>query len=241
MIDLKRVGLTTKFNLLTIVLILATSIGVGAFVTLRGRVNSYDKLLLKGMTTASMVAQNSEYGVYTEDRASLLQITGSLKADEDIAFAAVLNRDMRVLVDDRMKSGVEIPPYSGRPPTEARHEDFRSRRTGKKYISILMPVVGQANPDPDALFPEPEGKAGGEEIIGYVRLGLSQERMQREAQQSLLSITFVTSVLVLLGTALTVLMTRRIASPIKELVRATHDISEGHFERDVNTSSGGAL
>ncbi len=234
-------GLTTKFNILTILLILSTSIGVGTFATLRGRANNYERLLRKGMTTAAMVAQNSEYGVYAEDRSSLQQIVRSLDADDDIAFVAVLNRDMRVLVDNRMKPGIRIPSHSGPLPTAVEHLDFRSLRDGKSYILVLMPVMSRAIPNPDALYPELGGDTGNEELIGYVRLGLSQQRIDAEARQFLLSTTIVTSVLVLLGTALTVLMTRRIASPIKELAHVTHDISEGHFERDVNISAEGEI
>ncbi len=237
----RRVGLTTKFNVLTIALILATSLGIATFVTLRGRVNNYEKLLRKGMTTASMVAQNSEYGIYAEDRTSLGQIAQSLEADEDIAFVAVLNRDMRILVSNRMNSSVEIPVHEGPAPTGPSHANFRSRGDGKGYISILMPVVSRAEEGPDALFPDLDLDEGDEETIGYVRLGLSQERMHRESREFLLSTTLFTSLLALLGTGLTVLMTRRIASPIQELVRVTHDIAEGHFKRDVRITTEGEI
>ena len=43
------------------------------------------------------------------------------------------------------------------------------------------------------------------------------------------------------GIALTVLLTRRIASPIQELVEVTHDIAEGHFERDLKITTDGEI
>ena len=89
MVNQRRLGLTAKFNFLTIALILATSFGIGAFVTFRGKVNNYENLLRKGMTTAAILAQNSEYGIYAEDRTSLRQIVESLDADADVAFVAV--------------------------------------------------------------------------------------------------------------------------------------------------------
>src|SRR5437870_1885933 len=95
-------GLTSKFNLLTISLIFATSFGIATFVTYRGRANGHERLVRKGITTASMVAQNSEYGIYAEDPDNLKQIVRSLAADEDIAFVAIFNREMRELVGNRI-------------------------------------------------------------------------------------------------------------------------------------------
>lgn len=224
-----KLSLATKFNILTISLILATSVGIGTFVTLRGRVSNYEKLLRKGMTTASMVAQNSEYGIYTEDRVRLDQIVGSLDADDDIAFVDVLDRDLQVLVRNRMRSAVEIPDRTVPIPTDVSYEDFRNEADGKQYISIMMPVTSRVSLDPDALFPDVDGDGDREEVIGFVRLGLSQDRVSRETREFLVSTAIFTSILALLGTGLTVLLTRRIASPIQELVQVTHSIAEGDF------------
>ncbi len=240
-------GLTTKFNFLTIVLILATSIAIGTFVTIRGNANNYNSLLRKGETTAAMVAQNSEYGIYAEDRSNLRQIVESLEADVDIAFVAVLNHEMRILVENRVNDLVEIPKLGGPPPREVVYEDFRSEQDGKSYISIVMPVVSQTREeDPGSLFAELEEERAEPSVaddapIGFVILGLNQERMKREAREFLVSTTVFTSLLVLLGVALTVAVTRRIVSPIQELVAVTHDIAEGHFERDVKTSTDGEI
>lgn len=243
----RNFGLTTKFNFLTIVLILATSIAIGTFVTIRGNANNYSNLLRKGMTTAAMVAQNSEYGIYAEDRANLRKIVESLEADADISFVAVKNHEMKMLVENRMNGLVEIPDHHGPPPTEAIYTDFKSEQDKKDYISIVMPVKSQTQEeDPNSLFAELEDErtepsVGTDVPIGYVILGLNQQRMKREAREFLVSTMVFTSLLVLLGVALTVAVTRRIASPIQELVAVTHDIAEGHFERDVKTSTDGEI
>jgi signal transduction histidine kinase/DNA-binding response OmpR family regulator/HPt (histidine-containing phosphotransfer) domain-containing protein len=245
----KRVGLTTKFNFLTISLILATAFGISAFVTYRGHVNNYASLLRKGRTTAAILAQNSEYGIYAEDRASLQQVADALNADADVAFVAVMNRDMQVLVSNRMIDRVEIPSYSGTRPISPEIREFRSGSDRKPYLSILMPVISRTPQGPDALFPGLAGAAAGagaegaaaEELIGYVCLGLSQERMQAERREFLVSTVLFTSVLALFGSGLTVLMTRRIASPIQELVRVTHDIAEGRIEFDLDITTDGEI
>ena len=112
MIVQRHLGLTTRFNILTIALILATSIGIGTFVTLRGHASSYERLLRKGMTTAAMVAQNSEYGIYAEDRTILQQIVESLKADEALKLMhpriLELNEQFRQ-VEERIREAVSRP------------------------------------------------------------------------------------------------------------------------------------
>ncbi|MBW2419969.1 MAG: response regulator [Deltaproteobacteria bacterium] len=234
-------GLTAKFNILTIALIVATSLSIALFVTVRGRVTKYDNLLLKGMTTASIIAQNSEYGIYAEDRESLRHVVESLEADADVSFVAVLNRELRILVSNRINEQVQIPIHLGPSPTDIQFQEFRSASDDKKYISILMPVMSRSQGSADPLFPELDSKEGEDELIGYVSLGLNQERMQSESREFLISTALFTSLLALLGTGLTVLMTRRIASPIQELVRVTHDIAEGHFERDLKVTSDGEI
>jgi hypothetical protein len=61
----KRVSLSTKFNLLTISLILATSLGITFFIIWGEIRKTYQELLNRGQIIASMVSQNSEYGIYT--------------------------------------------------------------------------------------------------------------------------------------------------------------------------------
>ena len=240
----RRLGLTAKFNLLTISLILATSFGIAAFVTFRGRANHYDSLVRKGVTAAAILAQNSEYGIYAEDPGSLLQLVESLDEDADVAFVTILNQDMQVLASNAASTELGLAYNAATRPSATVHEDFRGT-DGKEYISIVTPVKSRGHSGADALFPGLAGLKGdpgsAEEVIGYVYLGLNQERMQREAREFLISTALFTSLLGLLGIGLTVLLTRRIASPIKELVRVTHDIAEGHFERELSIQSKGEL
>ena len=233
----RGLGLISKFNMLTIALILATSVGVGTFVTYQGRINNYENLLRKGMTTASIVAHNSEYGIYAEDTQNLREVVEALGADTDIAFVAVFNRHMRNLVTKQADPDVDIPIHRRPFPTTATTYDFSSEKHQKSYSSILMPVISRVGENPSSLFPGSDQDPDAEELIGYVQLGLSQDRINREAKEFLFSTAVFASILALIGTGLTVLMTRRIAYPIKELVRVTHDIAEGHFEQDVKVAA----
>src|SRR5258706_3642888 len=92
-----RIGLVPKFNLLAIALILLTAIGIAVVQVHREKTASYETLLHRGRITAAMIAQNSEYAIYTENQSTLQKIVDSLAVDADIAYVAVLNKEKRVL------------------------------------------------------------------------------------------------------------------------------------------------
>ncbi len=234
-------SLTAKFNVLTISLILATSLGIGAFAIHRDRINNYDELLRHGTTTAAMIARNSEYGVFTEDRDDLREIVESLRADVDISYVAVLNADLRVLLSEAMVPGLELPTPRSPAPDAAQHEDFVSHHDRRAHISIVVPVVSLPTDRPLALFPEERGKLAQGRVIGSVQLGMNQARIRKETWAFLYSTTAFTLALALVGVALTLLMTQRIVSPVRDLVRATNAIATGDLERNVPISARGEI
>jgi signal transduction histidine kinase/DNA-binding response OmpR family regulator len=233
----RRLNLTAKFNLLTISLILVTAVSIGAVVIYQDRASNYAELRRHGEMTAAMLARNSEYGIYTEDEQGLRQIVESLREDVDIAYVGVLNAHLQTLVREVRTPGLELPVPQVPLPAAGLTRDFRSQGDGKSYLSVVIPVASVTRQKPEGLFPE----SPGERVIGYVQIGLSQERMRREAKTFFLSTLFSTAAIVLVGVFATVLFTRRIASPIRELVRVTHAIAAGHLEGSVRASAQGEI
>jgi len=237
----KRIGLVAKFNALTITLILASALGIVGFVLRQEMSNYYQRLLRHGATVAAMVAENSEYAVYINDQTALRQIMESLSVDPDVAYVALMNREKQVLGKKFLQAGIELPRLSdyqvfarGSAPL---FEDFRNEADGKRYIDILVPIVSlPADGVPD-LFLELQSSPRPSGFIGYVELGLSEDALNKQIKQLLLSTVLFTSVLVLLGFFLTVLMTRKITSSIRQLVRVTQDISEGNFDQQIDITS----
>lgn len=88
----KRFTLATKFNLLTIGLILLTAVGLSIFLIRSQISHSYRNLLNHGLSVAAMVAQNSEYGIYTEDKEAIGQIVKSLAVDADVAYVCLYKK-----------------------------------------------------------------------------------------------------------------------------------------------------
>ncbi len=228
------IDLSTKFNLLSIVLILLTALGIAAFVIRHERAVTYEQLVHHGKGVAVMVAQNSEYGLYTENPDALQQLIESVSVYNDTAYVAIMDREGQILAQKVFRSTLQIPalrhPMGLEAGEQARVEQFVSPSDHRPYIDILVPVVSIADNDPTPLDIELEHGGQPETVIGYVELGISQDDMRNTIGQFLIDTTLVTSLVALIGIALTVYMAKRITRPLKALVDATEAISEGNFD-----------
>jgi signal transduction histidine kinase/DNA-binding response OmpR family regulator len=235
-----RLSLATKFNLLAIALVLITSLGIALFVVRQKRVDTYRALVNHGRAVAAMVAQNSEYGIYTENEAFLSHIIDSLAVDAQIAYVTIWNQDLQVLLSKHLHAGVQIPstlqPQHGPMLLKKIHySEFLNEANGQLYIDILAPVLSQAKSETTDTVLQFKPHTEQQQIIGYVQLGLTQQELRSHIRQFLLSTVFFTSALVLLGVILTLLLTRRITSPLHTLAQAAHAISEGQLDHHIVT------
>jgi hypothetical protein len=89
MVTTIRRSLATKFNLLAIALVLVTALGIALFVVRQEHINTSHALVNHGRSVVAMVAQNSEYGIYTENEAFLSQMIDSLAVDAEIAYVTI--------------------------------------------------------------------------------------------------------------------------------------------------------
>jgi diguanylate cyclase (GGDEF)-like protein len=235
-----RISLAAKFNLLTIMLILAASVGVSIFMIRSEVKNYYRDLLNHGETIADTTARNCEYGIFTEDRESLYHIADGLSAASDIAYLAVLKEDGRVIVSKAFKQALIVPesPFGNMRETNGpAHLDFVNKQDGLRYTEILFPVVSNAgNGITDILLKNTPGQ-NKIKVIGYLRLGVSHESLKKRIRELLQSTILFTTFLVLLGSGLTVIMTKRITSPLNKLKSATQDISLGKFDSPIDLST----
>ena len=93
-----RMGLLTKLNLLTIGLIFLTAVATTGFYLWQQWRDENSDLRQRGATALAMLAEMSEFGLYTNNRAYLEAILESLSAEGDIAYAVIVDRERR---DDR--------------------------------------------------------------------------------------------------------------------------------------------
>ncbi len=231
----RRFSLAAKFNILTILLVLVTAAGTCLFMIRMEMSQYYQELLNHGKTIADTTARNCELGIYTENEALLLLVLEGLGSDSEIAYVSIINRRHTVLASRVFKGVNKQLPARAIPindnSTAVRHADIEDENTGRQYIEILSPLKSVAYQDVSgSLFREKQPSVAEPAVIGYIRLGLTQEGLQKRIRQMFFSLAVFTTVIVLLGTAFTVFLTRKITSPLQRLRTATQDIAEGRFD-----------
>ncbi len=230
------IGLRNKLNLLSIGLIILTATGIGAFVVHREITTRYQDLLNTGLTTAAMIAQNSEYAVYTENQDSLRRMVQGLQALPDIAYVAILDQHSQALLEEAWGRPLTLPTaLRSRLPASGQVVFGEAAiQTGQaSYIDILVPVVSRPAASSDPLFLESNPTSSATAVIGYVQLGLSQEGLRQNLRHFIIATGLVVAVALLLGLSLTLILTRSITKPIVALVDAAGQIAAGHLDVDV--------
>ena len=243
--------ISSKFNILSIFLILLTALGTGGFVIWHHQKDTLKTFEQHGKELAEMLAKNIEYGVYTENQQVLKQVTQGLQQTNDIAYIVVFNKEVNILFQHRYKIGLRAP-LLGKPNTiglsnTPQLSSYIDPDNNKKYLDIIVPVFIQA--DTSSVYDsEAEAEAESEiislddaknkiDLIGFLQIGLSEQAIYQRSQQFILEVISVSIVIVLIGVFLTLWLTRRITSPIKSLVMATQSISKGEFSGSIKVIS----
>jgi diguanylate cyclase (GGDEF)-like protein len=247
-----RMGLLTKLNLLTVGLIFLTAIATtGLYLWKEWRLNETE-LRAQGSTLVGIVAEASERGIATNDRAYLAGILDSLAIEGDVAYARVQDAQGRTFAERRFADSlmnVAIPDVRRATaiPAEGKIDIADFTIGGRRYIELLMPVAARPSSAADATATEGNGALAGATPppaagpIGYVRLGMSFERQYAEFTRTIVGAFSVVALLVVLAICSTLLLTRRLVAPMRRLMRAARAVGSGKLDVYVPASSGDEL
>lgn len=233
-----RLSLGAKFILLSSSLILITVFVIGLFSILKQEQDNYELLLDHGRSVALMIADSCEYGISHEDPGRLRAVLDIIQRDPSIAYVFILDIQERILTYTTAESHpIHIPPLEEHVHsdngTEVLHQSYRNKEDGKHYLNIMVPVIPREK-NRSVLS---DWKTGGREQgtpIGYIHLGLSQEATRARISRYIYSILLFTTLIIGIGIATTIFITRRIIAPINQLNQATQDIAEGRLDRQID-------
>jgi len=249
-----RTRLATKFNLLSIGLIVLTAVAVTAFVFYRQWVDAERQLRVQGETLAQMLADLSAQGLRERDGAGLAHILESLPEEPNFAYVYVLDAERHAVavryLAPALRDGVipglaagELPPRSG--PTRIVDRAFPEGR----FLEFVTPVVA-----PGARLGTPEANANNARTaglvnraallqapLGYIRLGMSFETQRAVLLEQMLGALAVAAVLIVMAVVVTVILTRRLVAPMHRLMRAARAVGAGRLDVRVPARSSDEL
>ena len=248
-----RMGLLAKLNLLTVGLVLFTVVATTGFYLWQQLRDEASGLSAQGRTVATMLAELSERGLQADDRAAINAVLDSLPPEGDIAYVAVLDSARNQVAERRFGdsfAALSLPP--ARLPSGAAAQSIAAadlRLQGQRFIDLVAPV--RRSPTAvAAVSPEPGDDAGthlataalsGGGPVGYIRVGMTFERQQAQFRKLLVGGTTLAALLVLLAVASAILLTKRLVSPMRRLVRASSAVGAGRLDVHVPPSSSDEL
>ena len=208
-----------------------TAVSIALFLLQQKRSSDHAELLEQAGHLARVLADNSEYGVYTENRDALNGVMNSVAAAQEISYVAVINRTGRELA--RRQAHLVVPAFAYESlewlEEGVRYSESRQAETGARYFNIVAPVYGQSSGSADGVFIDPLARTE-RSVIGYVQIGVNQQKLSERMHEGIVSTAIITGLVVLIGVLLTVFITRRIVAPLSELARATQQISDGNLD-----------
>jgi len=249
-----RMGLLSKLNLLTIGLIFVTAIATTGFYLGQQWRDETAELRRRGATALAMLAELSEFGLYTGNRAYLDAVLDSLSADGDIAYAAIVDARREPIAARRISEslGTDAPPALPADvplpaPGATTSADLTIR--GQRYVELIAPVggtktamaMGLAQGTNDSAADSGGAAAAGAAPVGYVRIGMTFDRQQQQFRKYLVGAMSVVALLIALTIGATFLLTRGLVAPMHRLMRAARAVGAGKLDVYVPASSSDEL
>ncbi len=249
-----RMGLLSKFNLLTIGLIFLTAAAITGFYIWDQWRDEKSDLRLRSATSLAMLAEMSEFGLRTNNRAYLDAILEGLAAEGDVAYAVIADAKgepvaVRRIADTLGTAALPAVPADTPLPTAGTTTTTESTIRGRRYVELIAPVGGakiaaamglwQGPPEPAA-----EGAGAGQATagpIGFVRLGMTFDRQQAQFRKHLVGVLSVVALLIGLTIGATFLLTRALVAPMHRLMRAARAVGAGKLDVFVPASSSDEL
>ncbi len=246
-----RTGLLTKLNALTVGLIALTGIAISAYYFWQQWSNEGSELRQRGRAIAAVFAEQTEFGVYTSDRASLASMLESLAHDRDVAYVIVLDRKLSPIVERRFLRSLPGDPIPALPagflmPKPGQMIELEPTIGRTRYLEVVAPI-GQPESAPSRLIADAAAETPARAVIddgspiGYLRLGVSFARQREEMAAQALGTLTVVLLLTVVAVIASLLVTRRLVAPMRRLIRAARAVGAGRLDVYVPASTADEL
>jgi diguanylate cyclase (GGDEF)-like protein len=228
-----RLGLLTKLNLLAIGLIVATALGVAAFLIGQQIRDESSRLRTQGLALAAMLAEVADEAISSSDMSNVVSVLDGLASDRDVAYVAVLDAQRRPLLT-RGYGDATVPPTPPIPSFASAVTVTEAGRADLRHLELVVPVY--ASPRPDSHV-----GAAPRSTIGYIRIGMSFDQAWARMRANLIGALSVVAALLIIAVVVTLLLTRRLVAPMRQLMRAARAVGSGKLDVYVPAKSSDEL
>jgi signal transduction histidine kinase/DNA-binding response OmpR family regulator len=185
-----------------------------------------------------MMALQSEFPLYTENQEALQQVVSTVRLHNEVAYAAVLNKD-RVTLAERASHPAAVPPpqlrnFTAATTQEGWSADFRSAVDGNDYTAVFIPVISRPTGQKQDLFLDTNDTSPSQ-VLGSVQLVLNHEAIRAQTKRFLISVATFYSGILLIGIGLTFVLARRITAPLYTLARVAQEIADGNLDHQITS------
>jgi signal transduction histidine kinase len=239
-------GLRTKFVLFISLVIIAVCSGLSWYFIRQQSDSMTRSLISTGSLLVKNLAHNARYGLVAKDRVLLEQlINGVMEVDETI-YAVFTGPDGTQLA---MKSKRNIYPdwaittsLYGSGVNDVAITPFAATKDLQREEIYDFAVTIRRGSDNPSLFPllflesetEPITTAeSSARIYGVVQIGLTGEQMNQALSRMIGNVLLITIVVIFSGILATVLLTRRITTPLNSLVKVARQVAGGDLTASV--------
>ena len=225
-----------KFILCTTLLILLASLSFLAFFLYRSNYFIKDGLINFGFHLARDLSYGSELAIASEDPIFLQPSCEGTFEEEEVVLVAVYNKRGNTIVS---KKKVEIEEKI---PQDVVQELLREGKAvkkinftkeGQKIYSFYSPVFAA-----ETLISTPTTKPKEKKLIGFVRVGLSLERIKIESRSILFLGLSITALIILLGIFISFFLAVKIVKPIALLAKGVDTITRGDLDYRIKIKTG---
>jgi diguanylate cyclase (GGDEF)-like protein len=180
-----------------------------------------------------MLAEVADEAIGAADMSNVAPVLDGLASDRDIAYAAVLDRQQHAFIARRYADAtLPITPIAL--PAAGKVTIVEQKIGDGRYLDLTVPVY---------TAPRLGAHTGTTDrpVIGYVRLGMSFDRGLARLRANLIGALSVVALIVVIAIVVTLLLTRRLVAPIRQLMRAARAVGAGKLDVYVPTKSSDEL
>lgn len=240
-------GLVGRSTIIISALITVISLILSLFFTNSFKSSVENELIKRATALANNLAYNAQYGVAANLEEEVSKLINGVINEEEIVYAYIVDTSGTIIAhNDTTYVGNPVNVIGNYKEHNAQFKADRSNLVQKEgdiyeVFSTIELAPDRNSSDEDILFP-PETLGNTSESdnttevkrLGSVYLGVSLYKLNDEIAANRKKAFYITFGIVLVGILLTVITTRFVTRPLRELMNATQIVAQGNLDYSVD-------